>query len=65
MARADVIGLDEVVQKLEVRRLKVRISPIGIGDQVSLRENYVPTNSKTVVKARNTIMEGGKVDGNR
>ena len=33
MSRTDVIGLDEVVQKLQVRRLKVRISTIGPTDK--------------------------------
>ncbi len=41
MARADVIGLDEVVQKLQVRWLKVQISTIGIGGQVSLWTGWI------------------------
>jgi hypothetical protein len=95
--RADVIGLDEVVQKLQVRRLKVRISPIGIGGQVSLRTPCISQSpikkhlekqiQQTTFHFHNlkrksreklcelrpietigkqfTVMQGGKVDGNR
>ena len=37
-----------MVQKLQVKRLKVRISPIGLGGQVSLRTGWIsqPQNKK-------------------
>ena len=49
MARTDVAGLDEVVQKLPVRRLKVLISTIGPGhsEQNSFRNPKITTIGKT------------------
>ncbi len=51
MARADVIGLDEVVQKLQVRLLKVRTWTIGQTDkghdeQVSFRSPKIKSLGK-------------------